>query len=58
MPIAKCGIQFSWDTPMWCKAGDKEKCQDCPLNEKYNKETTIFDEDFHGDYARTVYPSY
>lgn len=43
MPIAKCGIQFSWDTPTLCKGGDDEKCKDCPLNEKYYK-TTVFDE--------------
>ena len=43
MPIAKCGIQFSWDTPTLCKGGDDEKCKNCPLNEKYYK-TTVFDE--------------
>lgn len=50
MPIAKCGIQFSWDTPTLCKGDDDEKCKNCPLNEKYYKttveynKTTVFDE--------------
>jgi len=38
MPVAKCGIQFSWDTPMWCKT-DKKECDSCPLNNKYNKDS-------------------
>jgi len=37
MPIASCGIQYSWDTPWWCDAKDDEKCNKCPLNKKYNK---------------------
>lgn len=36
MPITKCGKQFSWDYPMWCKS-DKKECKQCPLNEKYER---------------------
>lgn len=44
MPIAACGIQFSWDTPMWCDAKNKKECNGCPLNSKYNtKETSEYD---------------
>ena len=38
MPIAKCGIQFSWDAPLWCKT-DKQECSNCPLNSKHKHKT-------------------
>lgn len=38
MPIANCGVQYSWDTPLWCDPKGDEKCNNCPLNKKYKKE--------------------
>ena len=33
MPIARCGIQFSWDYPIDCKSDDP-KCVSCPIRKK------------------------
>ena len=58
MPIAKCGIQFSWDANIWCDPNGREGCEKCPLNKKYNiqratsgnKRDLIYEEDY--DYRR------
>lgn len=33
MPIARCGIQFSWDCTLECISDDPE-CDGCPLKKK------------------------
>ena len=33
MPIARCGIQFSWDCPFDCESYDP-KCVGCPIKKK------------------------
>ena len=37
MPIAKCGIQFSWDCALECRSNDP-KCEKCPLKKKLKEE--------------------
>lgn len=32
MPIARCGVQFSWDYILECRSDDPE-CDECPLKE-------------------------
>lgn len=42
MPVAKCGVQFSWDTPIWCKGDNsKKECIECPLNKIYYNDIDI-----------------
>ncbi len=33
MPIARCGIEFSWDCLIDCKS-DNPKCIGCPIRKK------------------------
>lgn len=33
MPIARCGIQFSWDCLIDCESNDP-KCIGCPIRKK------------------------
>jgi hypothetical protein len=33
MPVARCGIQFSWDCPFDCESDDP-KCSGCPIRKK------------------------
>lgn len=52
MAVTKCGVLFSWDTPMWCNPKDKEEklkekysCDKCPLNIRFKEKATVFDEE-------------
>ena len=40
MPMARCGVQFSWDCMLECISNDPE-CKECPLLKKETKRNKV-----------------
>ena len=49
MAVAKCGMRWTWDSPMYCTGKNEDMCKSCPWfidnkdnEDEYNYQNTPF----------------